>query len=130
MDSVQYDLVLSDKFNSSLEQLLKAHYRRDKKAYRAFIDLLENFKKEVVENFEIGAPMPFPCRDPINNCQLRKQRWQKLPGLSGGSKRGRLIYLVDTERKIITFVWIYTHEEFKTQPPDRELHKVITSAST
>jgi len=58
-----------------------------------------NSRSEVVQNPEVGGTLGFPCGEPIDKCQLRKQKWARLPSLSGAARLGRLIYLVDNETK-------------------------------
>ena len=119
-------------YQTNLIQVLNSYSRLTiseiKKDIALFLIFVDEFKKEVVQNPEVGGTLGFPCGEPIDKCQLRKQKWARLPSLSGAARLGRLIYLVDNETKIINLVWIYTHKEYEKQPPDRELHKAIKEA--
>ncbi|MGK7891501.1 MAG: hypothetical protein AB4042_19395 [Leptolyngbyaceae cyanobacterium] len=51
-----------------------------------------------------------------------------MPGLQGASACGRLMYLVDRERRLVVPVWIYTHAEFDGRPPDDRLSTELRDA--
>jgi hypothetical protein len=51
-----------------------------------------------------------------------------MPGLSGASGEGRLMYIVDFQARRIQLVWIYTHEEYKGRPPDKDLRQILQEA--
>jgi len=46
-----------------------------------------------------------------------------MPGLEGASGLGRLLYIVDEQRKKVHLVWVYTHHEFSKQPPTKDIKK-------
>lgn len=48
-----------------------------------------------------------------------------MPQLRGAAGQGRLIYLLNTTRKEVTLVWIYTHAEFEKRPPDKSLKRLL-----
>lgn len=47
------------------------------------------------------------------------------PGTAGAAGEGRLIYLVSDRDFLIKLLWLYTHEEFKGRPPDKDLKQVL-----
>jgi hypothetical protein len=66
----------------------------------------------------------FPSDTAEQGFEFRKKRWRRLPGLQGGARFGRLIFVVYHPKKIVNLVWIYTHAEFqepKNRPPERDL---------
>jgi len=36
--------------------------------------------------------------------------------------------MIDTERSVVYLIWIYTHHEFPTRPPDKSLRQVVEEA--
>lgn len=119
----------SDKFKVTLSNFRKSHYKKDKKSLQKFDALIETFKRDVLDNKEIGSPLAMPQGLSLPGCILRKYKF-KAPGLSGGSRYGRIIYIeCDTSAKnevpFIVLTWLYSHEEFEKQPPPKELTKVL-----
>jgi hypothetical protein len=49
----------------------------------------------------------------------------EVPGTAGAAGEGRLVYLVSDQDGLIKLLWLYTHEEFKGRPPDKELKQVL-----
>lgn len=49
----------------------------------------------------------------------------EVPGTAGAAGEGRLVYLVSDRDGLIKLLWLYTHEEFKGRPPDKELKQVL-----
>jgi hypothetical protein len=43
----------------------------------------------------------------------------------GASGQVRLIYLVNEGKRIIRPLWLYSHEQFRKRPPDKELRSTI-----
>jgi hypothetical protein len=48
-----------------------------------------------------------------------------VPGTAGAAGEGRLVYLFSDRDSLIKLLWIYTHEEFKGRPPDKDLRQVL-----
>jgi hypothetical protein len=59
--------------------------------------------------------------------EFRKLRFE-VPGTSGAAGEGRLMYLVNYEDCLIHLLWIYTHEEFKGRPPEKDLRQILREA--
>ncbi len=57
--------------------------------------------------------------------ELRKMKWNRLPGLQGAARYGRCIYLVFYQRKIVCPIWLYTHQEHESQPPYKEIISLV-----
>lgn len=124
-----YRLRSSKKFDTTFQSVIKKHYRKDKKNRQAFKSLIQRYVEvELTANpcgNEISDAEPFPDNSYRQNCQLRKKRWRNLPVLRGKSKYGRLIFLVDTQTKIVHLLWLYTHSEFPKRPPEKALGTAI-----
>lgn len=119
----------SDKFKSTLSNFRKSHYRKDKRSLQKFDDLIEQFQQDVCENREIGDRMEMPKGLSLPECTLRKYKF-KAPGLSGASYYGRIIYIecdasVKNEAPFIVLIWLYSHEEYRKQPPPNELTRAL-----
>jgi hypothetical protein len=59
--------------------------------------------------------------------EFRKLRFE-VPGTSGAAGEGRLMYLVNYEDYLIHLLWIYTHEEFKGRPLEKDLRQILREA--
>lgn len=122
------------KFETSYADLLKKHYRKDKKGREEFIKLVEDY---------IGELESSPCSDCVSDEEIfpadtadpdfdfRKKRWRNLPRLQGCAKFGRLMFVVYHPQKIVYLVWIYTHAEYqkpKSRPPEKDLKVQVNDA--
>jgi len=123
--SSNYQIKRLRKFDSTFQQVVKKHYRKDKKNLKRFIETVErHIELELaVEpcDTSVSDAEPFPKTSAVEGFELRKKRWRNLPGLQGKSKYGRLIFLVDKAAMIVYLVWFYTHAEFPSRPPDKSL---------
>lgn len=128
--SENYQIVPWKKFEISYDKLIKAHYKKDKKAREAFDDLLGDFLKELCldPRPDRTQQQPSPGNSYAEDFEFRKMRWRRLPGLRGAARFGRLLYIVCDSKRLIYPFWIYTHEEFgepKNQPPSKDLAREI-----
>jgi hypothetical protein len=78
-------------------------------------------------------PPPFGHLEPWPKGSFREgwELWKLefgMPSLKGESGEGRLIYLIDTEGSAVYLLWIYTHSEFKTRPPDKSIRRLAEEA--
>ena len=125
-----YTVIERDRYKSSYDKLLKKHYKRNKKARNEFEELVDTFKDALKVNpFDVGIPSPegFPEGARTENLLFMKKRWKRLPGLSGASRFGRLIFIIHEPSKTVFLDWIYTHQEFEKRPPEKDLIKDINS---
>jgi hypothetical protein len=51
-----------------------------------------------------------------------------MPRLVGSASKGRLIYLVSEAKCIVEPIWLYTHEEYDSRPPDLSLRDAFRNA--
>jgi hypothetical protein len=120
-----------ENFDRTYKALVKSHYRKNRQA-RA------DFEKRVAGIISLlrsdpRPPPPFgglerwPKGSYQEGWELRKLHFG-MPGLRGASGEGRLIYMVDTDGATVYLVWIYTHDEFPTRPPDKPLRQLAEEA--
>jgi mRNA-degrading endonuclease YafQ of YafQ-DinJ toxin-antitoxin module len=80
-----------------------------------FKKLAKNYRSDLTE--QVSKTLEVLLKDPYpRNC-----RQEPLPG----SLKVRLIYLVNESQAVIQLIWIYSHEQFKKRPADRDLQRVI-----
>lgn len=124
--SAKFQIARSDRFERSLEQLLRNHYRKDRKNRESFQEALS----KIVEELSLGVtprgarPEPWPHGSHDPDLQFMKLRFD-LPGLRGAAGQGRLMYLVSPEEQVVVLLWIYTHAEFGGRPPDKDLAQLL-----
>ena len=96
-----YRIERSKKFESSLKKLIRTHYkRREKDRVRFLEQLSESLDKVEIDPLKHSDPEPFPKGYVQEGLELRKYRWQKLPGLSGSSRFDRLIFTMSWARRM------------------------------
>lgn len=128
--SETYQIKRCQKFDSSYAHLVKRHYRRNKRELDKFEELIDEFVTGLATNPcpDDSSRESFPGNSAGEGLELRKKRWQRLPGLQGSARYGRLFYIIDHIRKCVHLLWIYTHAEYgepKSQPPQKELAREI-----
>lgn len=130
LGSPKYKVLPTEKFERTLKSFIKDHYKRNEKGETLLKDLLKRFVAQIVHNPRQGVPglgtcnpESFPNGASRPDWELWKFRFDS-PGLSGGPKKGRIIYLISPEN-VVYLVWAYTHEEFKIRPPDTDLAKIM-----
>lgn len=74
----------------------------------------------------MGHQEPWPTGLAQTGFELWKLHFD-MPRLRGAAGEGRLIYLIDQQRRIVYPVWIYTHDEFAKRPPEREMRRLLKS---
>jgi hypothetical protein len=118
-----YQIVPLERFESSLKKLIKNHYRKNERARNSFLDLIDNFIKELRENpcsNYFSDDENFPKGSYDQKLKFRKIKF-RTPELKGASGCGRLMYVVCETRCTFYLVWVYTHEEFSKRPSDDDL---------
>lgn len=53
----------------------------------------------------------------------------RLPGKTGAVAEGRLIYIVFPEHRIVQWLFVYTHSEYRNQPKNDTLERRIRLAT-
>ena len=122
-NNVGYKVIPSAKFTRNLKALKKQY--KSKRAAQPFIDCIGDIVEALSQN-----PYPDASRlEPWPNISYPSWEFRKLifsvPGRSGASGEGRLMYLVNQQRLLILLIWLYTHEDFKKRPPDKDLKTLM-----
>lgn len=127
--STHFGISLSDNFKRSVKKLAKACYKSEKEK-QLFVTCLE----EIYQNLKIKPDDPpgfysVTCQwlrgvAHQDGCELRKLFFS-MPARSGASGEGRLLYIVDNFNNDIALQWLYTHEQYKKQPPYDALKEVV-----
>lgn len=118
------------RFEKSFADIIKAHYRKDKKARNAFEELIESYIIQIQDNptsDDISDKEAFPKGSYESEFEFRKIRFN-CPGLRGQAKYGRFMYVVYKPKRLVYLMWIYTHAEFgqkNTRPPDEFLKEEL-----
>lgn len=124
-----YRIELLEKFEISLEKLLKNHYRKNQRAGDCFMELVEGFILQLRSNpssDSFSDRENFPKGSHRQDFQFRKIRF-RAPELDGAARKCRLMYVIDEARRIVYLLWIYTHKEFAKRPPDDELRNAFSA---
>jgi hypothetical protein len=121
--SPTYKVVPSAKFTRNVK-VLKQQYK-SKRAAQSFIDCIADIAKALALHPQLeGSRL-----EPWPNLNYPDWEFRKLiflvPERSGASGEGRLMYLVNQQQRLIRLVWLYTHEEFKKRPPDKDLKTLM-----
>jgi hypothetical protein len=127
--STQFGINLSNNFRRTLKRLAKVCYKSEKEK-QLFITCLQ----EIYRNLEIQPDDPpdfssVTChwlRGVVHQeeCELRKLFFS-MPGRSGASGEGRILYIVDNLNREVELQWVYTHDQYKKQPPYDALREVV-----
>ena len=67
---------------------------------------------------------PWPGPPPGPGCELRKARFW-MHRIRGPARAGRLVYLVNIQKREVVLVWLYTHAEFQQRPADVDLQQAL-----
>lgn len=127
----EYIMRAANRYESTLSNLIKKHYKRERKGKEKFKEQLDEFYDDLLispHDTRVGKSEKFPKDCHKEKIYLKKRRWCRLPGLNGESSKGRIIYLIDERFKIVTLLWAYTHREYKLRPPENELKEEIEKA--
>ncbi|NET39624.1 MAG: hypothetical protein F6K19_47965 [Cyanothece sp. SIO1E1] len=123
--SPRYRVVPSDKFVRALETLKKSY--KSKREAQAFTDAIGDIVEALTHQPRLDSsrlePWPANLNSP-EDWEFRKLVFP-VPRRKGASGEGRLMYLVNDQCLIIRLVWLYTHEEFKKRPPDKDLKTLM-----
>lgn len=121
----------SENFDKTYKALVKGHYRKNRRGREDFEKQLAGFVALLRSDPRLPPPFgglePWPKGTYREGWELRKLHFDP-PELRGASGEGRLIYMIDTERSVVYLIWIYTHHEFPTRPPDKSLRQVVEEA--
>lgn len=120
-----YQVKPTAKFKSSLQELIKKHYRKKPADEAKFRKLVGNFLKALADTPICADVEGFPDKAYIEGCELRKKRWGSAPGLRGSVGKVRLVFLINHPQETVYPLWIYTHAEHSGRLPKKALRKVI-----
>jgi mRNA-degrading endonuclease RelE of RelBE toxin-antitoxin system len=91
-------------------------------------DFLDWIAKILEELAEKQYPKDFPL-DRLPTKARLPEGWTfhklKLSFTKGSSGQIRLMYIVDSVRRIIWLFWIYSHEDFDKRPPDKDITSAV-----
>jgi hypothetical protein len=128
--SGHYRLNPTENFQRSLKTIFKDHYKKIPKA-RA---LLEEQLDQLFEQLETAPhKVPFSWKEPWPK-NTHKPGFEfykldfKMPRLSHAAAEGRVMWLVCDQARTVDIIWIYTHDEFRTRPSDRDLRSLLEAA--
>lgn len=115
-----FSLEKTDSFERTFKKLAKS------KAYgnnfpNTIVAILKDLLHEIYPINSRDEPLPGGISIP-KEWTLHKLEIKIGQGASG---QVRLIYLVNESERIIRPLWLYSHEQFKKRPPDKELRSVI-----
>ena len=123
--SPRYRVVPSDKFVRALKILKKTY--KSKRETQIFTDEIASIVEVLTYHPRPDSsrlePWPANLNSP-DDWEFRKLVFP-VPGRKGASGEGRLMYLVNDQRLVLRLVWLYTHEEFKKRPPDKDLKSLM-----
>lgn len=131
MSTPAYKVIRHEKLEITQSQIIKTHYRKNKRGKEEFENLVDSFLQELeVEPRPADAVRePLPSRKCLpESCEFWKMKWRPLPGLYGQAAFGRLMYLIFEDKKIVVPFWLYTHAEYgkpKSRPPSEDILKEI-----
>lgn len=127
-DSGEFQIVLSENFERNYQNLIRERYRKNSTAATEFAALIEQFITVLSVNPRPRPPLghlePWPQGSNYPGWELWKLEF-KMPQLRGAAGQGRLIYLLETIKKEVIIVWIYTQAEFEKRPPDKNLKRLL-----
>lgn len=128
--SAPYKIDLTDNFRSSVSQLKKAHYKKDTASGAAFEAVLDGYflkfeKAPHAVPSSRAEPWPAKCHD--ERFKFYKSDFH-MPGLSGASGQGRIMWLVCDGTTTVHVVWVYTHAQYGGRPSDKGLRVELNSA--
>jgi len=125
----RYNLQVTSTFESWLKRLLDVHYFDDAIGRSRFTTFLDQAFRQLESNPRkiVGAkPEPWPPgrRSSMHGLEFYKLYFS-MPRLTASARQGRLMYLVHERECLVYLVWIYTHADFNTRPPDKDLKPLL-----
>lgn len=120
-----YRIEPSERFEISLEKLIRNHYRKNERARDSFLELVNDYIGQLRENPSSNSfsdDENFPKGAYRSDFKFRKIRF-RAPGLDGAAKKCRFMYVVNETKRIVHLFWIYTHTEYPKRPSEDELRK-------
>lgn len=112
----------SEHFKKSLNKLHKATSKRDRDTLIARLsETLGGLTEDPRPASSKQEPQPKKTTLPPLS-EFRKVYFSISKGAAG---QIRLMYLADFDRKLITALWIYSHEQYAQRPPDKDISRVI-----
>lgn len=114
-------------FEDSYKRLKKAYLKKGGRQ----LDKLEGEVASGLRALGVNPRFPgaferyqLPAKSPREGIEF--WRWVfDLPGMTGGSRCGRLLYAIVEERRLVRPFWIYNHDQFAKRPPDDRIRKYL-----
>jgi hypothetical protein len=125
LGSPTYRVIPSDKFTRAAK-VMKKSYKSNRES-QAFLDCLASLVEQLTQNprLENSRLEPIPKGVDLQGGWEFHKLCFSVPGRSGASGEGRIMYLVNSTTNIIKLAWLYTHAEFKGRPVDRDLKQLL-----
>lgn len=122
--SSSYRIAPSAKFTRAVKGYQKTY--KSKREAKAFLDCIGNIVDTLSQSPkpQNSRQEPWPANLSYPVWEFRKLTFS-MPGRSGASGQGRLMYLVNDQLMIICLFWLYTHEENKKRPPDKDMKTLM-----
>ena len=119
-----FKIIASDKFTRTAKSLKKGY--KSKRSEQEFVDCVAGIVEALTQDPRPDSSRlePLPKGVDISDWEFRKLMFD-LAGRSGASGEGRLMYLLKYSECLLKLVWIYTHEEFKGRPPEKDLKQML-----
>jgi mRNA-degrading endonuclease RelE of RelBE toxin-antitoxin system len=135
---MNYRVTLSKKFEASYKQVIKRYYRKNQQGLAECDKVVADLVRVLEVNPRNKPPIAKQVNNHIDRClpepwpsKLAKDGWEfwkayfGFPALSGAANKGRVIYAIDEEAKVVHVIWIYNHQQFAKRPDDRDLQKAL-----
>lgn len=128
--TADYQILESRKFEITKENLIKKHYKKNRQGKADFEKIIQDFHDSLRNNPAPQGSVSVPnfstrFKSFPDAPELRKMKWSRLPSLQGAARYGRCLYLVFYQRRIICPIWLYTHQEYESQPPSQDMITLI-----
>lgn len=122
--SPAFNVIPSGKFTRT-SKLLKKRYKGSI-AKQDFVNCITGIVESLANNPRLSNSRlePWPKNVYNPDWEFRKIQFA-MPGLSGASGEGRLMYLVNYNQCLLKLVWLYTHEEFEKRPSEKDLQQIL-----
>lgn len=119
-----FKIIAADKFTRTAKSLKKGY--KSKRSEQEFVNCVAGIVESLTKDARPDSSRLEPVPKGVNilDWEFRKLMFT-LPERSGASREGRLMYMVNYNECLIKLVWIYTHEEFKGRPPEKDLKQLL-----
>jgi hypothetical protein len=113
----------SRNFERSQREFYKTHFKKNQQGALRFAEKLAVVVGALARDPNLQGLArfePYPHGTFRTGWEFRKLDFDS-EELDGAAKRIRLMYLVQLEPKRLHLVWLYSHKQFATRPPPRDI---------